>query len=412
MFIFRGMIRKILILFCGITPACLFATAPPADLLKVTALAGDGVYSLLRRYQLAGHSCNYEEFYQINNLSKNAQLVKDREYLLPIETHPFDGKTIRSSVGISDYGQALRIQRYNEAMLQAGLRKKPFQEDMLLWVPHHLLYCGPPDLSGVDLTPAENPESQLNLGNKPTIPGNRVFPIFGEALQYTPLKSNALAGHIFYLVSGHGGPDPGAIATQQGISLCEDEYAYDVTLRLCRKLLEYGAIAYMIVRDPNDVIRQGSLLPCDQDEINWGDQAIDLNQLPRLRERTDLVNGLFYQNLRQGFTKQSAIEIHVDSRNHREQVDLFFYYQATSSASKEMAEKMHSTFREKYKFNRANGNYHGTVSARDLYSLRTLKPPTVYIEMGNIRNSFDQKRILLESNREAIASWLLQALLK
>ena len=412
MFIFRGMIRKILILFCGITPACLFASAPPADLLKVTAQSGDGIHSLMRRYHLAGHSCNYDKFYQLNNLSENAKLLKDRDYLLPIQTHAFDGKTIRSSIGISDYQKALRIQRYNEAMLRAGLREKAFQEDKLLWVPHHLMYCGAPDLFPELPIPADNPENNLGMGSKPINPGKRLFPIFGEKLQYTPLKSNALAGRIFYRVSGHGGPDPGAMDKRQGVSLCEDEYAYDVTLRLCRKLLEHGAIAYMIVRDPDDGIRQGSTLPCDEDEQVWGDQDIHPSQLPRLQERADLVNGLFDKNLKLGYTQQSAIEIHVDSRSHSEQVDLFFYYQSESTGSQELAEKLHSTIRAKYKLNRANGNYHGTVSPRGLFTLRTFKPPTVYIELGNIRNNFDQKRILLDSNREAIATWLLEALLK
>ena len=412
MFIFRGMIRKIFLLFCGITPACLFASAPPAELLKVTALTGDGIHSLLRRYQLSDYSCNYDEFYRINNLSANAKLLKDRVYLLPVQTLPFDGKTIRSSIGISDYNTALSIQRYNEAMLEAGLRAKPFQEDLLLWVPHHLLNCGPPDNGIVKPLPADDPENQLGAGTKPTNPGKRLFPIFGEAMQYTPLKSNALAGRIFYLVSGHGGPDPGAIVSRGGQSLCEDEYAYDVTLRLCRKLIEHGAIAYMIVRDPDDGIRRGNLLPCDEDELIWGDKEVHPSQLARLQERTNLVNNLYEKNLKQGFTQQSAIEIHVDSRSHREQVDLFFYYQPESTGSQALAEKLHSTIRERYKVNRANGSYHGTVSPRNLFTLRSFKPPTVYIELGNIRNNFDQQRIVLEGNREAIATWLLEALLK
>ena len=50
-----------------------------------------------------------------------------------------------------------------------------------------------------------------------------------------------LAGLVFYLVSGHGGPDPGAIGIYQGRQLHEDEYAYDIILRLARELLTRGA---------------------------------------------------------------------------------------------------------------------------------------------------------------------------
>jgi N-acetylmuramoyl-L-alanine amidase len=408
MFIFRGMIRKLLILIIGITPACLYASAPPAEYLKVTAVPGDGIRALLRRYQLAAHSCNFDEFYRLNQLRKNAPLLKDKTYVLPVQKVPFDGRTIRSSVGISDYTTALNIQRYNEAMLEAGLRQKSFQEEKLLWVPHHLMYCGPPDLD--QPAPPETPESfpDPDAGGNPS----RVFPIFGEQLAYTPLKTRALAGQIYYLVSGHGGPDPGAMATHSGKSLCEDEYAYDVTLRLCRKLIENGAIAYMIVRDPDDGIRKGNHLPCDEDEIIWGGKDIHPTQLSRLQERADIINDLYDKNRRQGFTRQQAIEIHVDSRSHSEQVDLFFYYQAASKDSETLAGQLHETIRQRYKANRANGAYHGTVTPRGLFTLKNFKPPTVYIELGNIRNSFDQKRILLESNREALASWLLEALLK
>jgi N-acetylmuramoyl-L-alanine amidase len=410
MFIFPDMIRKLLILIFGITPACLYASAPPAEYLKVTAQAGDGIHALLRRYQLSTHSCNFDEFYRLNQLRKNAQLLKDKSYILPVQTVPFDGRTIRSSIGITDYTMALNIQRYNEAMLEAGLRQKPFQEDKLLWVPHHLLYCGPPDL-GLP-SPADMPETLPDPDAANSNPSNRVFEIFGEQLAYTPQKTKALAGHIYYLVSGHGGPDPGAIATYAGKSLCEDEYAYDVTLRLCRKLIENGAVAYMIVRDPDDGIRKGNHLPCDEDEIVWGEKDIHPTQLSRLQERADIINDLYEKNRRQGFARQHAIEIHVDSRSHSEQVDLFFYYQAASKDSQTLAEQLHETIRQRYKVNRVNGNYHGTVTPRGLFTLKNFKPPTVYIELGNIRNSFDQKRILLESNREALATWLLEALLK
>ena len=44
--------------------------------------------------------------------------------------------------------------------------------------------------------------------------------------------------------------------------------------------------------------------------------------------------------------------------------------------------------------------------------LRETKVPSVYIELGNIRNAFDQQRIIVESNRQAIANWLLEGILK
>ena len=51
-------------------------------------------------------------------------------------------------------------------------------------------------------------------------------PLFGKALQTYTISSSQLSGATFYLVSGHGGPDPGAIGIYQGRPIHEDEYAY------------------------------------------------------------------------------------------------------------------------------------------------------------------------------------------
>ena len=61
--------------------------------------------------------------------------------------------------------------------------------------------------------------------------------LFGKKLATYQITSNELSGACFYLVSGHGGPDPGAIGIYQGRQLHEDEYAYDIILRLARELL-------------------------------------------------------------------------------------------------------------------------------------------------------------------------------
>jgi N-acetylmuramoyl-L-alanine amidase len=42
--------------------------------------------------------------------------------------------------------------------------------------------------------------------------------------------------------------------------------------------------------------------------------------------------------------------------------------------------------------------------------LRSTYPPAVFIELGNLKNPNDQKRILLESNRQALAQWIFEGL--
>lgn len=61
-------------------------------------------------------------------------------------------------------------------------------------------------------------------------------PLFGKKYASYAVTSSSLKGATFYLVSGHGGPDPGCIGKYRGKELHEDEYAYDIILRLGREL--------------------------------------------------------------------------------------------------------------------------------------------------------------------------------
>ncbi|MCB0560079.1 MAG: N-acetylmuramoyl-L-alanine amidase [Lewinellaceae bacterium] len=373
------------------------------------AMPGDGIYSMLRRYGLDQYSCNFDQFYRLNSLKKNGHLIVGRKYQLPILIYTFNGKTIRSSIGINDWNTALRIQKYNELMLEKNMRAESFKKDRVLWVPYHELNCPNPDLEIP--SPVENsPEEERPTSG--TAVGNRKFPIFGPKYAYTPLLSNKLKGKVFYIVSGHGGPDPGAMGRRGDYTLCEDEYAYDVALRLCRNLISHGATAYMITRDDNDGIREGKFLECDYDEVLWGGVKMVRQQKPRLFQRSDIINQLYEQNRLAGVTEQTSIIIHVDSRSKGERTDVFFYHHSSSPASRSIAFDLLRSLKHKYKQYQKTREYRGTVTARDLHMLRETKVNSVYIELANIRNNFDQQRIIVENNRQLLADWLLEGVLK
>jgi len=145
--------------------------------------------------------------------------------------------------------------------------------------------------------------------------------------------------------------------------------------------------------------------------VLWGDNQMVRALKPRLFQRSNIINDLYQRNLEAGVTKQRLIAIHVDSRSRREQIDLFFYYKPEVPASRKLAMQLHSTMKRNYRKHRSSGRYYGTVSARDLHMLRETKPVSVYVELGNIRNTFDQQRVVLESNRQALANWLLEGFL-
>ena len=235
-------------------------------------------------------------------------------------------------------------------------------------------------------------------------------PLFGKQLANVKVTSNRLAGACFYVVSGHGGPDPGAIGKVGRYELHEDEYAYDIALRLARNLMQEGAEVHIIIQDAKDGIRDDSYLSNSKRETCMGD-AIPLNQVQRLQQRCDQINAL-YRKDRKNHSYCRAIFIHIDSRSKGKQTDVFFYYSNKKGDSKRLANNMKDTFESKYDKHQPNRGFSGTVSGRNLYVLSHTTPASVFVELGNIQNTFDQRRLVINSNRQALAKWLMEGFLK
>lgn len=231
-------------------------------------------------------------------------------------------------------------------------------------------------------------------------------PLFGKALANVKVTSNRLRGACFYVVSGHGGPDPGAIGKIGNVQLHEDEYAYDVALRLARNLMEEGAEVHIIIQDAKDGIRDDRYLSNSKRETCMG-ATIPLNQVARLRQRCDKINQL-YKKDRKNYKYCRAIFLHVDSRSKSNQTDVFFYHSKSKSDSKRLATTMKNTFESKYDKHQPNRGFTGTVSGRDLYVLANTSPSSVFVELGNIQNAFDQRRFVMSSNRQALAKWMME----
>lgn len=233
-------------------------------------------------------------------------------------------------------------------------------------------------------------------------------PLFGPQYAKYTIESDKLKGACFYLVSGHGGPDPGAIGTYEGHQLCEDEYAYDIMLRLARNLMTHSAKVHIIIQDPDDGIRNDKFLNYDNHETCMGD-PIPLDQVQRLKQRSDKINELDKQAQE---SYRRSVYLHLDSRNQGKQIDVFFYHFPGSTKGARLSNTIRETFDAKYKQHQPYRGFSGTVTDRNLYVLRATNPPAVFIELGNIQNWRDQLRFMLENNRQAVANWLAEALIR
>ena len=231
-------------------------------------------------------------------------------------------------------------------------------------------------------------------------------PLFGSRNATYPITSSELNGATFYLVSGHGGPDPGAIGIYQGRQLHEDEYAYDIVLRLGRELMMRGAKVHFIIQDKKDGIRSGYYLANSKRETCMGKQ-IPLDQVQRLKQRCDAIDQL-YRKDKSAYKR--AIFVHVDSRSQGKQTDVYFYHAKGSRNGKRLANTLRSTLTSKYKQHQPGRGFNGTVSERNLYVLRNTLPAAVFLELGNIQNKRDQQRLVQENNRQALARWIAEGI--
>ncbi len=346
----------LLVLFLGCFAGFSSVLQAQDSLLQVVASPGDGAFSLLRKYG-ADPSEAYKEFVALNSsrLGENGELYEGTTYLIPLDA---DTKTSGPSSG------------------------------------------------DVEALPGEVPSKNSEAANAAK---TATYDIFGPDYAEVSEVSRRLEGSVFYLVAGHGGPDPGAMTTYRGKSISEDEYAYDVTLRLGRNLLSHGAKVYIIVRDPDDGIRDERLLEMDKDEVVYPKKPIPLNQKARLEQRVEVVNRLYAEHRGK---HQRLIVTHVDSRSQGQNIDVFFYHHKKSKSGKKLTEHIHKTFKKKYARYQPGRKYSGTFEDRSgLFMVKNTHPPTAFIEIGNIRNTRDQKRILDPDNRQALAKWICEGVI-
>lgn len=285
---------------------------------------------------------------------------------------------------------------YQKEFIALNQKKLGKNNSLLMGVSYTL----PPLKSG---SAAQNAAGDKSAG----VGAKKREPLFGKKLATYEITSSELKGATFYVVSGHGGPDPGAIGKMDGHSLHEDEYAYDIALRLARNLMMKGANVHIVIQDAVDGIRDDRILKCSKRETCMG-AAIPLGQVERLRQRSNKINSLHKKDGK-GYAR--GIFIHIDSRSKSKQTDVFFYH-STQTASKQLANTMKGTFASKYARHQPGRGFTGTVSQRSLYVLNNTVPTSVFVELGNIQNPFDQRRFVIADNRQALANWMCEAFVK
>ena len=135
--------------------------------------------------------------------------------------------------------------------------------------------------------------------------------------------------------------------------------------------------------------------------------TIPLNQVARLQQRCDAINRLHRK--KKAATNELFSSTWTAGTEESKQI-LIFIMHREASTEKRLAQEIQRTFKSKYNRYQPNRGFEGTVSDRNLFVLRNTTPVAVFLEVGNIQNAQDQKRLVIADNRQALANWITAAI--
>ncbi len=178
---------------------------------------------------------------------------------------------------------------------------------------------------------------------------------FDRAIETLPSLGHSLEGYRIVIDPGHGGVDPGAIVENRDgrgntVYVVEDEYCYDIALRVYKDLKRHGAEVFLTVLSPNHTIRQSpdaSLTFVNEKNEVWNNESYNRTNLPSswpvgtrtgLNRRVEMAEDFYGSHDRD---KTLFISIHADNQPYAGEGSIVVYHpEAAGTESQEMADFM------------------------------------------------------------------------